>query len=279
MIDQNQTMGNPAYNMYNMYSGQSPQAMQKHMNVLSGEEIEKLTKATSKFSLQITSDERLRGICNHRTADGNGDAIVQDPVTGELKCQICGYTFRQVDPSMTATEIKGTISAVVDLLQTIKLMFVDMPVDAAREFFQIIPLMEKIPELFEIAAKNMTKHDVFGWNTKNPNMSAYSMFQNLTNIYGQGMFGQPTYQQPQPQPFMNAPQPQPMYGQPNFQPQPMGYGYGAYQPNMQSNGFMYTGAPAQATPTVQIPGPTVVEGTATPVEDAGETTVTQAVKA
>lgn len=283
MIDQN-----PAFN-YNMYGGQAPQQMQKFSNALTADEIEMLTKATSKFSLNITNEQRLRGICNHRTADGMGDAIVEDKATGLLRCSICGYTFRQVDSNMTADEIKVAIEQVIDLLQTVKLMFIDMPTDSAREYFQIIPLLEKLPELFEIAAKNMTKHDAYGWNMRNPNMSAYSMFQNLSNIFGQGAFmGQPAgnpYAQPQMGQPMNNPYQNP-YQNPYVQ---SGNPYAAPQ----SNGFMYTGAGynpsnagfaynpgnvAQATPTT--PAPQQMPGEVVDVKTADDTTaVQQSIKA
>lgn len=286
MIDQ--SMGNPAYT----YAGQTPQQMQKFSNPLSNEEIELLTKSKSHFNLNITNEERLRGICNHRTADGMSDAIVKDNVTGALRCEICGYTFKQVDPNMTSDEIKNVLSQVIDLLQTTKLMFIDMPANAAREYYQIIPLLEKLPELFEMAAKNMAKHDAYGWNYTNPNMSAYSMFQNLSNIYGQGLFmGNPGMGAPQPMgnPY-GAPQPMPgPYGAPQMgnpygapasngfmmynspAPQPMGY-----QP--QSSGYAYNpGTVAQAAPTTiprQVPPETVET-----VKPEETTTVQQTIKA
>lgn len=279
MIDQN-NFGNPVFN--NVYGGAQPQQVTKFQNTLSEEEINQLMKSGSSFSLAITKDEQLRGICNHRTADGMGDALVVDEATGALRCQICGYTFHQVDPSMTADEIKENIKVVIDMLQTIKLMFIDLPVESSREYFQLIPLLEKLPGLFEIAAKNMAKHETFGWNYQNPNMSAYSMFQNLSNIFGGGMMmGQPAYQQPTQNPgFMGAPQ-QPMYNPMGVAPQaPYGAsnGFGfvggpGYQPA--NAGFAYQPGVAPATPTVpQVP---VVDAQAKEVPQ--EKTVQQTVKA
>ena len=287
MFEQNQ---NPAFGQAYMYGGQTPQQMQKFSNPLTAEEIEMLTKATSKFSLNITNEQRLRGICNHRTADGMGDAIVEDKATGLLKCSICGYTFRQVDSNMTADEIKVAMEQVIDLLQTVKLMFIDMPVESAREYFQIIPLLEKLPELFEIAAKNMTKHDAYGWNMRNPNMSAYAMFQNLSNIYGNGAF---MGQQPMGGNPYQSQMGQPMMGGNPYQNPYMNQGGNPY---MGSNGFVATGAPAyqpnnagfaynpggvaQATPTTPTgPAPQQLPGEAVEVKTADQTTVQQTVKA
>lgn len=275
MINNAYATTNPAFNNY---GGMQPQQVTKFQNNLTEEEINQLMKTGSSFSLAITREEQLRGICNHRTADGMGDALTVDEVTGALKCAICGYTFHQVDPSMTAEEIKENIKVVIDMLQTIKLMFIDLPVESSREYFQLIPLLEKLPGLFEIAAKNMAKHETFGWNYQNPNMSAYSMFQNLSNIFGGGMMtGQPVYQQPMNQGFMNPPQ-QP-YGAPmgGQQPYGMSNGFGfvgapGYQPA--NPGFAYSPSMAPATPTV--PQAPVIEGQPKDIKD---TTVKQTVKA
>ena len=275
MIDQN--YGNPVFN--NVYGGVQPQQATKFSNTLTEEEINQLMKTGSTFSLAITREEQMRGICNHRTKDGMGDALVVDPETGALRCQICGYTFHQVDPTMTKEEIKESIKVVIDMLQTVKLMFIDLPVESSREYFQLIPLLEKLPGLFEIAAKNMVKHDTFGWNYQNPNMSAYSMFQNLSNIFGNGMMmGQPAYQQPQAAPGFGAPQ-QPMYGAPTGMAPQMSNGFGyvggaGYQPA--NAGFAYQPGMAPATPTVPQMAPPVVDTTA---QEAKETTVQQSVKA
>ena len=274
------------------YGGYQPQQVQKFASTLTEEEIEKLTKSASKFSLGITQEERARGVCNHRSADGMTDTLIRDELTGKWKCKICGYTFHEVDSSTTIEEISEVIKQVIDILQTTKLMFIDMPVETAREFYQIIPLLEKIPNLFDLAAKNLAKHETFGWNVKNPNMSAYSMFQNLNNLYGGGLMmgtpmGQP-YMAPQ-QPYMPNMAQQPMgqpYAQQPFMNQPqMSMGY---QP--QSNGFMYNPAPTgyqpQTTgfayqPTLQPATPTTdnVVATVDAKETPAEASVKQAIKA
>ncbi len=259
-------------NGYFQYQGfQQPNQMAKISNSLTKEEIERLQKNVSQFSLAITEDERLRGICTHRSLDGATDALVEDE-NGLLRCTICGYQFKAANPDTTADQIQDAVNDIVDYLQTTKLMFMDLPQEAAREYYQIIPLIEKLPQLFEMAAKNMAKHDAaFGWNYQNPNMSSYSMFQNLANVFGGGMMGQaqPIYpQQPQPNPaFMGgapAGYPNAAYGPSNGFGYPQGY-------NPQNNGFAYTPTtPGAAQPTIE-------QGTVD--STASETTVQQNVKA
>ena len=221
------------------YNGM-PQPVQKFNNFLSADEIKMLQQKGDHFSLSLTQEELLRGICNHRNAEGTADTLVFDPLTGEARCVICGYKFRPIESETSLEDIKLDVSRIVDILQTIKLMYIDLPEEAAKQYFPIIPLIEKIPQLFEFAAKNMNKHEANTWMYNNRNMGAISMFNNLQNMFGSGM-------------MMNGYQQQPMYGQqPMGQPGMMG-GYpqfnqapvGAMAPN---NGFGYPGASAAPQP-------------------------------
>jgi hypothetical protein len=218
---ENGMMGTPMMGGYS-YQGMA-QPMQKFNNVLTAEQIKQLQQKGNQFSMSLTEEEILRGICNHRNIDGTGDALTIDPLTGEARCVICGYKFRPIEPNVSTDEIKEDVERIVDILQTIKLMYVDLPAEAANEYFPIIPLIEKIPQLFEFAAKNMTKHETYNWQYNNKNMGAVTMLNNLQNMFAGNMGFNPGMQQPQYQ--------QPMMGA------PMGY------PPM-SNGFGYPGAGA-----------------------------------
>lgn len=255
---------------YQYYNGMPVQQAQKFNNVLTSDEIKSLQQKDAQFSLGLTQEEVLRGVCNHRNPEGDGDALVYDPVTGEARCTICGYTFRPVDASLKPEDIKESVANVIDVLQTIKLMYIDLPAQAAKDYFPIIPLLEKIPQLFEYAAKNMTKHDAYNWQYSNRNMGTMAMFQNLNAMFGamNGMqYQQPQFQQ---QPMMGQPAgfPNAAYGQPN----PFGYqGASMYQPGT-NPAFAYTPS-QQATPVA----PTVAAPTAPTAPAAADATVTQSV--
>lgn len=231
MMGQQPTMGGYAY------QGMG-QPVQKINNVLTPDQIKRLQQKSQNFSLAISEEEMLRGICTHRNAEGTADALVFDPMTGIARCTICGYEFKPIDPDIKPENLKADVDNIVDILQTIKLMYVDLPAEAAKEYFPIIPLIEKIPQLFEFAAKNMAKHEIFNWQYNNRNMGAVSMFNNLQNMFANGVAYNPAYNN------MNGYMPQqPMMGQPQqFAPQQPVAGY----PGM-SNGFGYPGA-SQPTP-------------------------------
>lgn len=229
----NNGMGQPMMGGYAYQGMQNPTP--KFNNVLTQEQIKQLQQKQQQFSLGLTEEERLRGICNHRSADGNSDTLVFDPVTGTARCVICGHEFKPIDPDMGLDSIRSAADTVVDILQTIKLMYIDLPAEAGAEYFQIIPLIEKIPQLFEFAAKNMAKHEIYNWQYNGKNMGAVSMFQNLQNMFASGVGFNPNMQ---PQPMMGGAMPNPAFmgGMAPQQPQPMMGGYPA------GNAFGYPGA-------------------------------------
>lgn len=254
-------MMNGGYNPTGMYMpqgsgfqfmGGQPQP-QKINNVLTNEEIQRLITKENQFSLQLTETEVLRSKCNHRTADGLGDAIVED-ANGISTCQICGYQFKPIDANTSAEVIQDAVLTILDMLQTIKLLYIDLPNEAASEYFQIIPLIEKIPKLFDYAVKDYAKHTQFNpYSYNNRNMSTMQLFNALCGTMNQG-FQQPVMPDPN--------QVQQPYAAPGYMGAP---GYGMPM----SNGFGYNPATAgyQYNPIPQVApaaAPTATEAAPTP---------------
>lgn len=283
MFEQNQPQaGMPQQPYMGGYAYQGvPQPVTKFDNTLNAEQIKQLQQNQETFSLALTQDEYLRAICNHRSADGTHDTLTFDQITGEARCLICGYKFKPVDASISIESVKEDVDRIIDVIQTIKLMYIDFPPEAAKEFMQIIPLMLKIPKLFEFAAKNMTKHEANNWLFNNRNMGAVSMLNNLQNTFGMmnGGFQPQFQQQPMGMPGMAPQNPYAMPGQPVGMPNP-GFGYpGASVPNPgyapANPGFAFTPNAAAASAPVQ----STVEAPAAPEAKAADTNVTQTVKA
>lgn len=256
------------------YYGQPQQTIRK--NVLTDAEIDMLQKNNNEFNMGLTETEVLKAKCTHRTKDGLNDTLVEDPATGLCTCTICGYKFKPIAAGVDREKLQAAVDDVVDIAQTIKLLFVDLPEPAGSEFMQIIPLMLKLPKIFDMAVKNYAKHDTNPYsNMNNRNLGTAALFQAMTGYMNHPYMGQPqqqpymdptmgAYQQPQPQYYNTAPQYG--YGMPTN-----GFGApGIYQP--QTAGYQYVPNGTPVAPQVAQPQP---QATATaqsaPTADASAT--------
>lgn len=266
----NQNQGYFGQGGFNAFNGFNTAQAQPIKNALTDEQIKQLMQNTNNFSLGLTERDVLRAKCTHRKPGGMEDSLLFDQNTGTVRCTICGYEFRPIEADTSLESISDSVAGIVDILQTIKILFPTLPADAVGEFFQIIPLIEKIPELFKLAVKEFAKGDVNAWNYSSNNMGGAAMFANLMNAFGNGFMAQPQpMMQPQPQPFMN----QPMMGQPMAQPNPMGNPFGYPGASQQPAGYVpttpvgYAFNPTQATPVQPtVSAPATPAAPETPVE-------------
>lgn len=239
-----------------VFNGMQPQQMPKRNNTLTDEEIKKIQGNRDQFTLAISEHEHLQAICNHRTADGMNDALESDPDDpNAVICRICGQKFTPIMTDSPADYVQNITDEFINLLQTIKIMFVDLPNDAARKFFDIIPMAKKTPQLFSIASKNLAKYENYGmYGYQGQSQNAIGLLNNLMNMMGSGnAFGyqaQPVYQQ-------NVMGANPVYGT-----NPFGYPGASqfgqqqvgYQPGTQ--GFQYNPQPVAAAPADAAPAET-----------------------
>lgn len=260
-----------AYMGNGMVPNQAAQAP-KTMNWLSPEKISLLQKNLSQFKLSVTEEEMAKAQCNHYS---NGVPTLEPDKDGSggCTCTICGTHFNSRDYSQE--EVENATQNVLDILNTIKIMYLSIDPSAALEYFQIIAFIEKIPQLYTIATNDFKKYE--GVNQFNPasNANPFNIFNMMTNPgLGMGMaqpmynpqaqmYGQPMYQQPNAGYAQVNPQFNPMYGQPQaqgYQPQANGFAMnpmGAAAPQQGFNTNMPnaanpTGA-AQATPAAETP--------------------------
>lgn len=225
---------------------------------LSQEQIKTLRRTGNGFSLQIDEIEFVRAQCTHK--EGGKIVLLENP-DGTSTCTICGATFRLIDT--TRDEVQGIIQAAIDVLQSIKTYYLDIPESYVANVMQIIPLLEKVPGLYEVALHNFAKYDNGATLNQNNGMYGFGLMSAITNP-GMGMMGM---QQPMMGNMMGGVQ-QPMYNMNMQQPmmgnmmggvqQPMMNNMmgGMQQPmmagnGMPSNGFGYGGAAPEQQQTVQ----------------------------
>ena len=246
----------------------SPTPMPMNTQSLSEEEIQELINSRGgKFDINVPRAEFLRAMCNHRH---NGQEVVQqiNDGSGEVFCPVC---YERWNPELiTKEQAEQLVQAFVNQLQILKWVG-NLPVDVIRDYFTIIPLLRKFPDLVEICTANYKKYTngqaymVAGNNSiynqyellmgrgMGYDQSPYMVNQPFVPANMQVMSNQPMYNpMPQQMPPMNTPygQPQmnqgyygqavqqnnpainPMQMQPGMNPQQTVYGNGGVQPYM-----------------------------------------------
>lgn len=250
-FNNNQNYGYGMYpNMGGTQYGQFAQA--KMTQPLTPEQMRELRSTGSGFSLKVDPVEILRSHCTHKE---NGNIALTRNGDGSSTCTVCGATFNLVDKE--PIEIEEITKAVLDVLQSIKTYYVDIPENYVKDYFTIIPYLEKLPKFYEVAIHNFAKYENGSFLNNNNNMYGFQMLSALTSPgYGQmgtGMMGgapmgQPNMYQPQ-QPMGGYMNPQIAYGQP-MQPQ-MGtnpFGSVQAQPMQPQMGYGQPMQPQQQAP-------------------------------
>lgn len=214
-------------NYGNAYTyGQAP-AQVNWTNPLDPEGEKILKEKAPEFNLlEIPREEALRASCTHRDPV-NKELTLQQNADGSFRCVKCGAVFNMTE--LDEESVAKHVNSIVDILQTAKTMYLDMPPQSVVSYFQMIPFIEKLPELYRIAQRTFEKSNAgsgiqAGFASANP----YFALQNavstpMYNVPGYGYQGQAqapgyTYQQPQymqqpQQPIMNGYNPQPAYNQ------------------------------------------------------------------
>lgn len=260
---------NNAYGYYTQPAAQ-PQQPQGASNWLSADQIARLKKDNSQFSLSVSDEDLLRAKCNHHNADGS-PAVLQTP-DGEYTCAICGdtFSFHENDGMDDIDSVTNAVRLIMDYMNVCKFSYASLSPEAAQTYFQVIPFIRKLPALYTQALKDAQNHNsVMNYNMGfNGTPNVFAKFAALTNPQMGMMYPQPNmYQQPmgyqQPMNGMN-----PMYAQPQ-QPvmntnmpqqqttyQPVNNGY-AFSPNgaAQPQQPVTNQQPAQkpADPAVTVP--------------------------
>lgn len=141
---------------YNYANPMFPEPMKPALMTqpLTPEEMSILTDRGGAFSTKVTKDDMYKAYCTHKR---NGKIVATSNPDGTFTCPICGETFEF--RSLDKDAITEDINKVIDDMQTIKLTFLDMGVDVARQYFPIIPLLRKLPQLAVMAANNWAKYE------------------------------------------------------------------------------------------------------------------------
>lgn len=216
------------------------------VNPLSPEEMKVLSKsAPSKLDINITEEENLASRCNHHGVDGSDKVVQLNDGSGDVYCQVCKERF--TPRSDSKEEVEELVKKLIDCMQTCKWVG-DLNHPLINDYFPMIPLLKKFPDIYEYAMRNLNKFVASGNYQSANDAAVYAQYDQLMggapNPYLQGMgynYNQPMYGQPQGQPMYG----QPMYGQPMGYQQPSYAGPGPVDPNVygQQNTTAYMNMP------------------------------------
>lgn len=153
-------------------------------------------------NLQITEEDYDKAICTHR--DTTGSSRVVQMGDGKVRCEICGAEFALTD-SASIEDIKIATENMHNVMNTAKVMWLDVPDQVAVEMFQVLAVIDKVPQLYEIATSRLQKYqDV---NPMMQNQYPVNGFNMLGQMIGPNMgfggFGQPQQMMPQCDQFGN----------------------------------------------------------------------------
>ena len=239
-----QNFYNPGFVGGSMYGQQQP-VKPKAENTLTPEE-QKLLKVDNSFTLNVTPTEMAQAMCAHRN---NGEYTIVPNGDGTCTCTQCHATF---SPDVVDYEYaKNAVDMAVNVMETAKLMGIDINTQVFRDYYQYEPFFKKLPQMFKLASNSFNRYNQQQpiQNLNQPSyFNAFNYLMNPTVPMSQPQYGygyqQPGYGQPmmtptmgmqaqtvpganpfyqQPQPSMGMQQPQPPTpvtpAPPQYQPQ------------------------------------------------------------
>ena len=264
--------------MMNQYQ-QRPQMT----NPLTPEEFKILLTQEDCFNLKVSREEIAKAICTHKHPDKGTFAIVPgNNPAGDVTCTICHTTF--YPDLVDETYVQQATDAMLNVLQTLKYIGVDLSNDVIRQYFSMIPYIERVPKLYKAVDNTFKKYHMVNPTMQQSGPNVYSMYNMLVNPAATmaSPVGAYPYMAPQQNmqnnmvaggnPFYGYQQPQqPMYGypqQPVQQMPPQQVAPSPMPPQGQPNGYYnpYFGAPTAPVAPAQVPQtPTQQPAQAAPV--------------
>lgn len=246
-------MGNPYVNQ--------PAPTPNLVSTLSEEEYKLIQNSPAKeFNITIDPKDNIRSFCNHRDIHTGQDRVQQiNDGTEDVYCPICGERWNPT--RLDREEVEDTVQKINNIMQNCKWVG-DLSIPLTRDYFSLLPLLNKLPELYEQAMNRYSKYTNQSAYTDANDANVYYQFNALMNRapmmtpnYGQPIYNNyqnpamnqqvqyPYGQQPMGNPMnnpMQAPQNTQFTDQANMM---MGGQYYQGQPNVQQGQYAYAQQP------------------------------------
>lgn len=160
-------------------------------NPLTDEDRKLLAEKVDQFDLNVTREELAYAICTHKR-DGKYDIVPANDGTGDVICKTCHARF---NPNLVTPEyVQDAVDRILNVLQTLKYIGVDLNIDVIKQYFAMIPYLQRVPKLYKLENHVFNKYQEASpvQPTNTPNI--FGAFNMMTNpavpMGGYGMYGQ-----------------------------------------------------------------------------------------
>lgn len=144
---------------------------------LTQDEIDALRRNDKTLSLKVSKTEMDRAICTHKEPNSQRYSVrPADDGTGDLICTICGARFNP--DVIDIKKVEESVKDIINILQSVKLQYVNIPPATARQYYALIPFIEKLPMMYKISLENFERFSPTAVN----NQPVYNS-QNMLNAY------------------------------------------------------------------------------------------------
>lgn len=171
-----------------------------------------LLQQNSDLDIRVSNVDKIRSWCTHRE-HGTGRPALVENADGTVTCRVCGKTFKLVD--LTDDDVKKLVGDMSNAMNTVKVMYADIPEEFEKAYMIIDPLLDKFPELWKRASQNFGMYEYYtgniqyapnggvnNWQAANSMINGFNLFQQNPMMYQQPY---PVYQQaPMYQPNMGG---------------------------------------------------------------------------
>ena len=235
-----------------MYYNPVPQPQNKPS--LTVEEMKMIQQTNpSKIDITISQADNLRAVCNHKDHMQNDRVQQVTDGTGDVWCPICNKRWSPENASKQ--EVKEICDKLISFMQNAKWVG-DYGTELVRDYFAMIPLLEKFPDLYEYAMNQFNRYCNTNGYTNANEAAIYNQYNSLMSYANQQYAPSYGYAPQQPvgyygqQPQMM--QQQPVYNKPATTVNPMQAQAPMYAQPQQMNPYTYQ-APMAPTPGVGAP--------------------------
>ena len=104
--------------------------------------------------ITVTEEDAAKAICPHRNL--RGESTVNQNPDGTYTCTLCGDTYRLIE---NEDFVEQVTEEALNIFNTIKVTWLDIPVEFGREYMKIIPFIKQLPKVYRAAMNSFNNYE------------------------------------------------------------------------------------------------------------------------